>query len=85
MAVITAEGIVGKVIDVYPSSSNVLLVTDASFAAGVKSGDHWRSRRAERPGARNSGPSNTFRTKKKVEQGDWFLTLGQDFVHFPPV
>src|SRR5579863_1688741 len=37
MAVITAEGIVGKVIDVYPFAANVLLITDPSFGAGVVS------------------------------------------------
>ena len=35
MAVITPTGIVGKVVDVFPVASFVLLVTDPSFAAGV--------------------------------------------------
>ena len=35
MAVITPDGIVGKVIAAYPTASLVLLITDSGFAAGV--------------------------------------------------
>ena len=35
MAVVTPDGIVGKVIAAYPTASEVLKVTDADFAAGV--------------------------------------------------
>ena len=35
MAVMTPDGIVGKVTGVYPTASYVLLITDPSFAAGV--------------------------------------------------
>ncbi len=37
MAVVTPDGIVGKVLAAYPTASQVLLVTDPSFAAGVVS------------------------------------------------
>ena len=37
MAVVTPEGIVGKVIAVYPLASQVLLVTDPTFTVGVES------------------------------------------------
>jgi rod shape-determining protein MreC len=37
MAVVTPEGIVGKVIASYPTASQVMLVTDPDFAAGVVS------------------------------------------------
>ena len=37
MAVVTPDGIVGKVIAAYPNASEVLLVTDPEFAAGVVS------------------------------------------------
>ena len=37
MAVVTPDGIVGKVIAVYPLASQVLLVTDPTFAVGVES------------------------------------------------
>src|SRR6266404_1458319 len=35
MAVVTPDGIVGKVIAAYPTASEIILVTDSSFAAGV--------------------------------------------------
>src|SRR4051812_4813640 len=35
MAVITPDGIVGRVVAAYPTASQVLLVTDPTFAAGV--------------------------------------------------
>ena len=37
MAVVTPDGIVGKVLAAYPTASQVLLATDPSFAAGVVS------------------------------------------------
>jgi rod shape-determining protein MreC len=82
MAVITAEGIVGKIIDVYPSSANVLLITDASFAAGVKSGANGVQGVLKGQG-RGTVLVEYVQNEEKVEQGDWFITLGQDFI-FPP-
>src|SRR5579872_2964988 len=35
MAVVTPDGIVGKIINAYPSASEMMLVTDPDFAAGV--------------------------------------------------
>lgn len=35
MAVVTPDGIVGKIISAYPSASEMLMVTDPDFAAGV--------------------------------------------------
>jgi rod shape-determining protein MreC len=37
MAVITPDGIVGKIVSSYPTASNLLLITDPTFAAGVLS------------------------------------------------
>ncbi len=37
MAVVTPDGIVGKVVDAYLTSSLVMLITDPTFAAGVVS------------------------------------------------
>src|SRR6202158_3472120 len=37
MAVITPDGIVGKIVSSYPTASNLLLITDLTFAAGVLS------------------------------------------------
>ena len=35
MAVVTPDGIVGTVIEAYPTASEILLITDQDFAAGV--------------------------------------------------
>ena len=54
MAVVTPDGIVGKVISAYPTASAVLLITDPDFAAGVVSQKgQWRGtlRGRERPSA----------------------------------
>ncbi len=40
MAVVTPDGIVGKVIAAYPTASQVQLITDENFAAGVISDKH---------------------------------------------
>ena len=50
MAVVTPDGIVGKVIAAYPTASEVLLITDSDFAAGVISQKTPGARHAQRPG-----------------------------------
>jgi rod shape-determining protein MreC len=81
MAVITPDGIVGKVVAAFPAASQVMLVTDPSFAAGVISG------KARQPGTLrgNGTPSpivDYVPTEAKIERGDWFYTSGDDRV-FP--
>ena len=46
MAVVTPDGIVGKVIAAYPTASEVMLITDPDFAAGVVSQKNRRRRHA---------------------------------------
>ncbi len=81
MAVITPAGIVGKVVDVYPVSSFVLLVTDPSFAAGVIS-------QKNRVHGTLKGQGGTkvmidyIQNEENVDQGEWFYTSGDDGI-FP--
>jgi rod shape-determining protein MreC len=81
MAVVTQEGIVGKVIAAYPIASQVLLVTDPDFAAGVIS-----QKNHSRGDLRGTG--KTYCTvdyvplADKVEVGEWFYTSGDDRI-FP--
>jgi rod shape-determining protein MreC len=80
MAVVTPDGIVGKVIAAYPVTSEVLLVTDPEFAAGVVSQKHVR-------GTLKGQGSPVCKIdyvpfEDKVEPGDWFYTSGDDRV-FP--
>ncbi len=81
MAVVTPDGIVGKVIAVYPLASQVLLVTDPTFSVGVE------SQKSHIHGALNckSGSQCTvdyIQNEEKVDLGEWFYTSGEDRV-FP--
>ncbi len=81
MPVVTPDGIVGKVIAAYPTASEVMLITDPDFAAGVVS---------QKSGVVGTLKGQGYATCKvdyvpneeKVDPGDWFYTSGDDRV-FP--
>jgi rod shape-determining protein MreC len=81
MAVITPDGIVGKVISVYRAGSAVLLITDPAFAAGVVS-------QKNRVHGTLKGQGNDplivdyVQNEENVEPGEMFYTAGDDGV-FP--
>jgi rod shape-determining protein MreC len=81
MAVVTPDGIAGKVIAAYPTASQVVLITDPSFAAGVVS----RTNRV-RGILKGQGHAiclvDRVQSELKVEPGEWFYTSGDDRV-FP--
>ena len=81
MAVVTPDGIVGKVIASYPTASEVLLVNDPDFAAGVVS--QKNQARGTLKGQGN-GPCKVdyVPIEEKVEVGEWFYTSGDDRI-FP--
>ena len=81
MAVVTPDGIVGKVLAVYPFASQVLAVTDPGFAAGVE------SQRNHTYGVLKGLGNGAARVEyvpdgQKVETGEMFYTSGEDRV-FP--
>jgi len=81
MAVVTPDGIVGKVLASYPTASQVLLATDPSFAAGaVSQKNHVRGI------LKGLGHGNCrvdyVQNEEKVESGEWFYTTGDDRI-FP--
>lgn len=80
MAVVTPEGIVGKVIAVYPLVSQVLLVTDATFKVGIE------SQKNHVHGILNCGSGHCIveqvQDEDKLDAGEWFFTSGEDRV-FP--
>lgn len=81
MAVITPDGIVGKVVSVYPTASLVMLMTDPSFAAGVvsqKNHVHGTLKGLGGPKCRVDYVQN----EEKVDSGEWFYTSGDDGI-FP--
>lgn len=80
MAVVTPEGIVGKVVAVYPLVSQVLLVTDPTFKVGVE------SQKGHIHGVLNCGTGKCvveqIQNEESVELGEWFFTSGEDRI-FP--
>ncbi len=81
MAVITPDGIVGKIIQAFPAASQVLLVTDSSFAAGVISQKNHAHGTLKGQG----GPTclvDFVQNEEKVDKDEWFFTSGDDRV-FP--
>lgn len=81
MGVVTPDGIVGKVLAAYPTASQVLLVTDPGFAAGVVSQkNHVRGVLK----GLNYGRCKVdyVENEQKVDMGEEFYTSGDDRV-FP--
>jgi rod shape-determining protein MreC len=80
MAVVTPEGIVGKVVAVYPLVSQVLLITDPTFKVGVESQQHHVH------GVLDCGTGKCeveqVQNEEKVDVGEWFFTSGEDRI-FP--
>jgi rod shape-determining protein MreC len=81
MAVVTPDGIIGKVTAVYPTASEVLLITDPMFAAGVisaKTHAHGTLKGTGTPLCK----VDFVAFEDKVDAGDWFYTSGDDRI-FP--
>ena len=80
MAVVTPEGIVGKVVAVYPLVSQVLLVTDPTFKVGIE------SQKGHVHGVLDCSSGKCIvdqvQNEEKVAVGEWFFTSGEDRV-FP--
>lgn len=80
MAVVTPEGVVGKVAAVYPLVSQVLLVTDPTFKVGVE------SQQGHVHGVLSCGTGRCvveqIQNEEKVDAGEWFFTSGEDRI-FP--
>jgi rod shape-determining protein MreC len=81
MAVVTPDGIVGKVIAVYPLASQVLLVTDPTFSVGVES-QHGHLRGTLNCKSGSDCTVDYIQNEEKVDQGEVFYTSGEDRV-FP--
>jgi rod shape-determining protein MreC len=81
MAVLTPDGIIGKVAAVYPTASEVLLITDPMFAAGVISGKTHAHGTLKGTGS-SICKVDFVAFEDKVEPGDWFYTSGDDRI-FP--
>jgi len=81
MAVITPDGIVGKVVESYPAASLVQLITDPAFAAGVVSQKNHIHGTLKGLG-HSQAIVDYVQNEEKVDVGEWFYTSGYDRV-FP--
>ncbi len=77
MAVINADGVIGKVIAAYPSASHVLLITDPNFAAGVV-GAQNQVRGTLKGLSGSTCMVDYVENEQKVDVGEWFYTSGDD-------
>lgn len=81
MAVVTPDGIAGKVVAVFGSASQVMLISDASFAAGVMS-EKFHVRGTLKGQGHGSVLVDYVPNDLKVEIGEKFYTSGDDRI-FP--
>jgi rod shape-determining protein MreC len=81
MAVVTPDGIVGKVVDAYPTTALVMLVTDPTFAAGVISQKN-RVRGTLKGLGQTKCQVDYVQNEERVDAGEWFYTSGDDRI-FP--
>jgi rod shape-determining protein MreC len=82
MAVITPDGIAGKVTKVFSTAAEVLLVTDQTFAAGVISQNNRVHGTFKGQGYEGTGKIEHVQNEQKIDQGEWFFTSGDDRI-FP--
>jgi rod shape-determining protein MreC len=82
MAVITPDGIAGKITKVFSTVAEVLLVTDQTFAAGVISQNNRVPGTFKGQGYEGSGRIEHVQNEQKIEPGEWFFTSGDDRI-FP--
>lgn len=81
MPVITPDGIVGKVTASYPTGSQVMLITDPTFACGVVS-DKTRIHGTARGQGNNQLLVDYIQNEQIVQVGEIFFTSGDDRI-FP--
>jgi rod shape-determining protein MreC len=81
MAVITPDGIAGKVSAAYRNGSQVTLITDSNFAAGVISQKH-RTHGTLKGQGHATCLVDYIQNEENVEVGEWFFTSGDDRI-FP--
>lgn len=81
MAVITGDGIIGKVIDSFPLAAQVQLISDPLFGAGVVSQTN-RVYGTLKGQGHNRCLIDRIQNEDKVEMGEMFYTTGEDRI-FP--
>lgn len=82
MAVVTPDGIVGKITAAYPTASLLLLITDANFAAGIISQKNHVRGTLKGQGHDGTVLVDYVQNEEKVDPGELFFTSGDDRI-FP--
>lgn len=82
MAVVTPDGIVGKIIASYPSASEMLLITDPDFAAGVMTANGQVRGTLKGQGNPTLCKVDFVPFQEKIEPGEMLWTSGDDRI-FP--
>src|ERR1700743_2125941 len=80
MAVVTPDGIVGKVKDVFPLSSQVLLINDHDSGAGVLL-EHSRLQGIVKGTSLGELQINDIMSDEQIEAGDHVITSGGDRIY----
>src|SRR6201998_2690416 len=81
LAVITPEGIVGKIVEVFPTSSQVLLINDKESGVGALFAG-TRTHGVVKGSGDPNPPMDYIVNDEKVQVGDKILTSGEDHI-FP--
>ncbi|HZO51305.1 MAG TPA: rod shape-determining protein MreC [Bryobacteraceae bacterium] len=81
MAVVTPDGIVGKIVAAFPSASQMMIITDPAFAAGVVS-QRTRVHGTLKGQANANCLVEYIQNEDDIKDGDWFFTSGDDRI-FP--
>jgi rod shape-determining protein MreC len=80
LAVLTPQGVVGKIVDVFPFTSHVLLLTDASSGVGIMLGK-TRVQGVLKGGTQNLCQLEYIMNEVKVSPGEEVLTSGLDQIY----
>ena len=80
MAVITPEGIIGKILTVFPHTAHVLLITDPSSGAGVLLAQS-RVQGVLKGGAHNLCEVHYVMNEEPVKPGETLVTSGLDQIY----
>lgn len=77
MAVVSPDGLLGKVVAAYPTASLLMMVNDPTFAAGVVSQKN-RVRGVAKGNGQNLLLVDYVQNEQKVDVGELFYTSGED-------
>jgi len=77
MAVVTPDGLAGKVVGAYPTASLVMMINDPTFAVGVISQKN-RVRGVAKGKGQNLLVVDYIQNEQKVDLGELFYTSGED-------